>query len=189
MQHHIVVWDPANKYWEGAVVDAIRVNELRGRGVATLPCNPDLFRYAGTSGYSKRAWGAGWPLDTVVPSLVTPLTLYVPFDAPKNVEWAARLMPSGEAIARVEKGHAPSNGILRLAAAEMRGSQYRAVITDHEGKNGVDISRLGKPDEQGGWTVYGRAQIHSSGEGCYGLALYGFAPGMRVAWLAATLST
>lgn len=189
MQHHVVVSDPAGKYWEGAVVDAVRVNELRGRGVATLPCIPDLFRYAGVSGYSKRAWGAGWPLDTVVPSLVCPLTMYVPFDAPKNVEWCARIMPTNEALARVEKGHSASNGVLRLAAGEMRGSQLRAVITDHEGKNNVDVSKLGPPDEQGGWTVYGRAQVHASGEGCYGLALYGFAPGLRIVWLAATLST
>lgn len=189
MQHHIVVEDPARKYWEGAVVDAVRVNELRGRGCATLPCNPDLFRLGGVSGYAKRAWGAGWPLDTIVPSLVCPLTLYVSFDAPKNVEWAARIMPSDEALDRMDRNQPPSNGHLRLAAGEMRGSLHRAVITDHEGKNAVDVAKLGPPDEQGGWTVYGRAQIHANGEGCYALSLYGFAPGMRVAWLAATLST
>jgi hypothetical protein len=64
------------------------------------------------------------------------------------------------------------------------------VVADPQnGGNAVDVNRLGKPDTDGGWTVYGRANLYTPGEGYFGLALYGFAPGMRVAWLAASLTT
>ena len=115
--------------------------------------------------------------------------MYLAFEAPKNVDWCARIMPTKEALDRIEKGQAATQGILRLAGAEARGNQMSGVVTDHDGKNAIDVSKLGKPDENGGWTVYGRAMIHANVEGCFGLALYGFAPGLRVAWLAATLST
>lgn len=187
--HHIVVWDPENLYWEGAIVDAVRMNELRSRGVVTLPCVPDLFRHAGSSGYSKRSWGAGWPLDTITPQLVCPLTMFVTLDAPRQVEWCARLVPSTEAMARIERGAAATQGILRLAASEARGTQLRPALTDNEGKNAIELAKLGAPDRDGGWSVYGRTQIHANMEGAYGLALYGFAPGIRVAWLAASLSS
>ncbi len=82
-----------------------------------------------------------------------------------------------------------AQGVLRLAAAEQRGSQLHASVTDSaEASNAVEVAALGKPDEDGGWTVEGRAFLHATGDGCYGLALYGFAPGLRVVWLAATLT-
>jgi hypothetical protein len=63
-----------------------------------------------------------------------------------------------------------------------------AMVTDHAGKNSVNCGKLGPIDDFGGWTIQGRSQIHVQGEGCYGLALYGFAPGLRVAWAAASLA-
>lgn len=187
--HHVVVWDPAGEYWEGAIVDAVRVSELRAKNIATLPCVPEVFRFAGCSGFAKRSWGSGWPLDTVIPSLICPLTIFSPANPTlRTINWGARLVPSEIGRQRMLQGQRVAQGSLQIAAGEQRGSQMRAAVTDTDRPNAVQIASLGNPDEDWGWTVEGRAVLHSSGEGCYGLALYGFAPGLRVAWLAATLT-
>jgi hypothetical protein len=187
---HVVVWDPSDEYWEGAVVDQIKVNELQGRGAVTLPCKPELFRYAGVSGYSRRSWGSGWPLDTVVPRLVCPLTMFISEDAPKNLNWCARIGPAAEALHRINAGKEAAQGVLRMAGHEQRGTLRTPVVTDGPmSSNTVEISKLGELDAFGGWTVRGRAKIHVMGEGCYGLSLFGFAPGLKILWVAASLST
>lgn len=190
MNHHVVIWDPKDDFWEGALVDAMRVNELRGRGVQTLPCVPELFRIAGVGGFMKRAWGAGWPLESAVPQNVCPLTLHTLGDPYRVLHWTARLMPSAQALANVSAGKAPAQGIMRITADAGRGTGHRGVVADDpvNGGNAVDFSKLGKPDECGGWTVYGRAHLFASGEGYVGLSLYGFGPGMRIAWAAATVT-
>jgi hypothetical protein len=188
--HHVVIWDPDGDYWEGAIVDSQRVNELRARGVALLPCVPEVFRLAGCSGFAKRAWGAGWPLDTVVPAIVCPLTIFAPAQPVlRTLHWSARLVPAESGRARLAAGKEVAQGVLQLAASEQRSGQHRAVVSDsQDGTNAISIASLGKPDAEGGWTVEGRAFLHASSEGFYGLALYGCAPGLRVEWLASTLT-
>jgi hypothetical protein len=186
--NHVIVWDPSGKEKEGTAVPSIRMNELRSKGVATLPCIPDLFALAACSGFSMRKWGRGWPLEQAA-GLGCPLAIFVPYGAPTGVEWCARLIPGADARRRLEKGHEASHGVIRLAAMESRGNVLRPVLTDHEGKNVVDASRIGRPDAAGGWTVYGRAQLHVQGEGIHGIGLYGFAPGLSVEWVAASLAT
>lgn len=190
MQHHVVVWDPSDEYWEGAVIDAQRVNEFRARGMQTLPCVPELFRLAGVGGYTKRAWGAGWPLDTMVPGNVCPLTIYHPGGEFRIIHWTARLMPTPAALARMKAGLSAAQGVLRITADVGRGGGPRATVADDpsHGGNAVQLDQIGKPDRDGGWTVYGRAQIYVHGESYTGLTLYGFGPGMRVAWAAATVT-
>ncbi len=185
--HHVVVWDPEGDYWEGAIVDSQKAVQLAGRGVASLPCVAEVFRFAGVSGFAKRAWGAGWPLDTVVPALVCPLSIYSPGQLP-GLEWCARVVPTESGKANLAAGREVAQGVLRIAAGEHRGLQ-RAVVAEHPARpNAVEIAKLGAPDEDGGWTIYGHALLQTPGEGYYGLSLYGFAPGLRVVWVAATLT-
>lgn len=189
MQYHVVVWDPQGEYSEGSIVGSAKLNELHGRGVCTLPCVPEIFQFAGVSGYSRRGWGSGWPLDTIRPGFVCPLTMFAPLHGPRKLHWAARLMPSDVALERIRRNQDPSQGVLRIAAHEQRGSLLRGAVSDDQGRNAVDCGRLGPVDAYGGWTVGGQSTLNCSGEGCYGLSLFGFAPGLRVAWVAATLAT
>lgn len=175
---HVVIWDPANEYWEGAIVQQALVGDLESRGVALLPCAPELFTQGPFCGFAKRSWGAGWPLDGVSPQATCPLAIYYPGEPFRTLNWMARLVG--------EKGQ----GIpLRLAAGEGRGTIVRPVLQDVGGKNNVvDVANLGDPDENAGWTVKGQTMLSVAGPSMFSLCLYGCARGMRVAWLAATLT-
>ncbi len=173
---HVVLWDPKGEYWEGAIVDGEQVGRLEDRGVVVLPCSPELFSTAAFAGFAKRSWGSGWPLDGAVPVAVCPLAIYYPGEPYRALRWKARLVgKSGQGIP------------LRIAAGEGRGNVVRPVLQDI-GKNCVEIGSLGKPDSNGGWTVGGESLFCASGPGFFSLALYGCAMGMRVAWVAATLT-
>lgn len=175
---HVVVWDPKGEYWEGAVVSGKEVNALETRGVVLLPCIPELFFDAGFAGYAKRAWGSGWPLDSSAPRAACPILLYYPGEPYRRVHWKARLVGT------------PGQGVpLRFAAGETRGNIVRPVVQDvAAANNAVDVASLGAPDAHGGWTVGGTASLGVAAAAAYGFALYGCARGMRVAWLAATLT-
>ncbi len=112
-KQYIVVEDPENSYWEGALVDEQRAGQLRARGVALLPCLPDMFRRSGVGGYARRAWGAGWPLDSAVPRMVAPLTVYLAPEAGTHVYWLARLVCDQELLEKFDQ-------TLRLKAPEKK---------------------------------------------------------------------
>lgn len=175
---HVVVWDPSGEYWEGAIVEQELVPSLVDRGVAVLPAAPELFMQIGFAGYAKRSWGAGWPLDSEIPMAVTPLAIYYPGEPYRTLHWKARLVgKKGQGIP------------LRMAAAEARGNVVRPVLHDFAGKeNAVDIANLPEEDEHGGWTVGGVTRLSVAGPSMFSLCLYGCAPGMRIAWVAATLT-
>jgi hypothetical protein len=180
MNKHVVCWDPSGAFWDGAIVDRERVNDLETKGVALLPCEPEIFSYAGCSGFAKRSWGSGWPLGGAAPQAICPIELYWPGEPFRTIHWKARLLG--------EKGQ----GIpIRLAPAASRGNVVRPVIRDLETKaatNAVDVANLGDADAAGGWTIGGVARIDLGSPCMFGVCLYGVAPGMRVAWLAATLT-
>jgi hypothetical protein len=175
---HVVVWDPKDEYWEGAIVAPETAAHLALRGVALLPCIPELFIQAGFAGFSKRAWGSGWPLDGATPQPVCPMLVFYPGEPHRTVHWKARLVgKSGEGIP------------LRLSAGEGRGNIVRPNLQEIVGRrNAVDVAKLGEPDENGGWTVGGTCALSVASVGAYSVCLYGCAPGMRVVWLAATLT-
>lgn len=179
---HVVVWDPEGTYWEGAVVEEERSNELAARGVVSLPCVPENFGLAGFSGYAKRSWGSGYPLDAQS-STASPLAIFAPGDPHRSLHWAARLVSFADAPET-------RTGQLRLAALSAYWTQNRGTVSEAGGasRNLVEIAKIGKPDEHGGWSVGGKARLDVPMPGFYGLGLYGAALGMRVAWLAVTLT-
>ena len=182
MQNYVVAWDPSGDYWEGAIVDEVRSRQLAARGVVTLPCHPEIFQLAGFAGYARRSWGSGWPLDNAVPQACCKLALFAPGEPYRKVHWAARLVAESTSDQHV--------GLLRLAATEAYWNQHRAVLSEFTGStNVVDLSKIGPADEHGGWIVRGNARFDAPIPGFYGMGLYGNGFGMRVAWLAVTLTS
>ena len=180
----IVVWDSTDDFWEGSLVDDTRAGQLSARGVALLPVAPELFKRSGVGGYMKRSWGAGWPLDSIAPRVVAPLTLFCN-PAHRNIHWKARLVCDASVLAKVEAGER-FEGMLRLTADRGQATPFYAGFSPDPNEPVVDIRKLGKPDADGGWTVGGSGVASIPQEGHYGFALYGAAPGLRVAWVAAS---
>lgn len=182
-QHFIVVHDPKGEYWEGSIVDANRARQLIAHRSVVLPVAPTLF-HVGNGGYSKRAWGAGYPIGFNVPRMLCPLALFCTKEFTK-VNWAARLVVEDELLERVKRGE-KLEGMLRFAADTGSPTPHYATYSSEE--KPLLINALGKPDVEGGWTIGGSGKINIPIEGHYGFALYGMAPGIRVQWSAAALS-
>ena len=93
------------------------------------------------------------------------------------MHWAARILIDGPG--RVD-------GTLRLATdtAQINASAIGlSPITSP-----IQLSTLGEPDEQGGWTIGGKATASIPGAMFIGLQLYGMAQNVRVLWFAASQS-
>ena len=177
----VVVWDPEGTYSDGSLVSPEQAMVLESRGVALLPVEPELFRRAGVSGYMRRGWGAGWPLDYSAPRLVCPLTLFLVAGEKTKINWVIRLMPAQNMLD--EKNHAKTSGTLTLTGDNTVGGG--ALQIQPESKL-FDASQLGAIDEFGGWTTKGRGRVMIPGDGYYAFGLYGALPGIRVAWAALT---
>jgi hypothetical protein len=181
---NIVVWDPSGEYWEGSLVDGDRARQLSLRGVVVLPVVPEFFQHSGVGGYARRAWGAGWPLDSGYPKLVAPLTLYC-MKTTKGIHWAIRLVTDSELAVRARSGESFA-GVLRFSADRSQHTPFYAGITD-DSKPRL-VNDLGPPDAHDGWTILGSGNIMVPQEGHYGFGVYAMAPGLRVAWVAASVT-
>ena len=171
---YIVIDDPELQYYDGALVERARAEQLRTRGCSVLPVDPDLFRQSGVGGYFRRAWGSGWPLDGTHPTMHAPMTL---FCAERHVllHWCARLVRDTVDL---------TTGQLRIAGDPSQHMAGRlAGITPVD--KPIDIKLLGDA-KRGGWVVGGTAKLTVGAEGHYGVALYGYAPGLAVLWAACT---
>jgi hypothetical protein len=174
----VVVEDMSGEYWEGAVVDRQKAHVLEARGVAMLPCVPELFRMSSVAGYSKRAWGAGIAMRALVPEMIAPLTLYcVP--STRGVAWKARLVPDGPRRGQYE-------GFVRFSADSGQRSPMNGAYQEL-GDKPVFVRELASLDEEGGWVVGGKGLASFGVEGHYGFGIWGTAPGIRVVWVAATM--
>lgn len=192
--NHVVVYDPEGKYWDGASVDHKLAARLRQRGAVTLPFMTDMLKWSGVGGWSKRCFGAGLPLDSRAPALVGPLTLYCHPDV-RGLVWAARLVPDmrGGAV-RQDSGMetrpsagVPREGMIRFAADSGQKTPMKGAYNELDEK-ALLVREFGDPDADGGWIVGGRGHTSVSTEGHYGYSLYATAPGLRVAWLAASVA-
>lgn len=184
MSNRIVVWDPSGRFWDGAIVSEFDEARMAGNGCVTLPCNAEEFGLAGNSAFSKRSWGSGWPLP-VSGAHFAPLAVFKAGEGSKVIHWAARLVADDATLARARAGKQTSHGALQIAGAQSRSGQDTPSIY---GQGGVDLSKLGPPDENDGWNLKGTASFSSPHEGTYGVCLYGYGPGMRVQWLAVSLT-
>jgi hypothetical protein len=186
--HHVVVLDPRNEYWEGALVDVETAGALRARRVVTLPIEPELVRRSAIGGYFRRSWGSGWPIGTKVPKMHCPMVLFVAKgDGLRNLHWAARLVPESPEIARLvgEGGHL--TGTLQLTGDSGQPAASSGGFLPGPGAS-VNAALIGPLDEDGGWTVYGTGLIEAPVDEIFSCALYGAVAGMRVAWAAISQS-
>ena len=189
---HVVVWDPSGEYWEGGLVSEAEGRVLRARRVVTLPIEARLVRRGAVGGYFKRGWGAGWPIGSAVPKMACPMMLHVMAgDMLRKLHWAARLVPeSDEAmeaiLARVEAGE-HLVGALRLCPDSGQPGAFSGGFGS-AADTSIDVQKLGKPDEEGGWTVGGTATLQVGVDGFFGCCLFGMMPGISVAWAAVSQS-
>lgn len=182
MNKHIVVWDPKNEYWEGALVASDKLPALKARGAVTLPVEEGLL--AKGAGYAKRAWGAGFPLTSNVPRLACPLSMLV-FREHRMIHWAARVMSDADYDAAMKNPEFRPGGMIRFVGDGSRELTHHLHITPVTPV--IETNSLGPKDERNGWTINGRGEVNPHLDGHCGFALYGYAPGLRVVWLAASL--
>jgi hypothetical protein len=182
MQKHVIVQDPTGNFPPGTLIDDGILGEFVARGIVSLPCEPALFDVAGHSVFAKREYGQGFPLAPT-PGYCCPVSIYLPPGAPKNVHWVARLVPEAKRSV---------SGSVRLVAAMSRGNVYRPNLSEVGNRaNAVVLESLRSSDldSKDGWVVRGGASITgATAEGMYGFSLYGHGLGVRVAWLAISVS-
>lgn len=178
----IVLDDPKGEYWDGALVDEAMAKRLAGRGCCVFPSEPELHRKNAVCGFFKRSWGAGWPLDPTLPKAVCPTMLYV-VPGFTFLHWRARIQLDAALLGDRLTDVPPLEGSLRLvndtAQACTVGGGMSAV-----GDTVVYLSKLGQPDERGGYTIGGSARLNTVMENYHGFALYGVGRGVRVVWCA-----
>ena len=174
--HIVVLHDPSGKHAEGEILTANVAEVAKSKHVVTIPIIPQLLRDNAFAGYAKRAYGRGWTFDAQKAGRGCPLALHVDAEYP-TLHWAARILIDGPG--RVD-------GTLRLATdtAQINASAIGlSPITSP-----IQLSTLGEPDEQGGWTIGGKATASIPGAMFIGLQLYGMAQNVRVLWFAASQS-
>ena len=192
-KQHIVVYDPSDEYWEGALVSAVEAPRLRLQRIVTLPFDARLMAMNAHAGYHRRAWGSGWPIDGVVPRMHCPLGLYAVVSLANEVArfstitWAARLVPSAKTLLDAVRGGTKLSGSIRLAPdGSQRGSFPAPIAAQGQADLLVTADKLGMPDVDDGWTVYGRGRMDPPGDCFVAFGLFGQIPGLRVAWAAVT---
>lgn len=185
MNKQVVVYDPKNEYWEGGLIEQELANKLAARGVITLPLSVDSLRLSGVAGWMKRAWGSGYPIDTGIPQVHCPMTLFCTPDH-QVISWVARLQVEPSLVGRLREGD-HLLGQIRLTQDTGQHTPFHVGLTQNS--NPVDATKLPAPDDDGGWFVNGTARLMAPQDGHYGFGLYGAMTGVRVAWAAVSLAS
>lgn len=186
-EYEVVVHDPSGKYWDGSLVLAASSGMLRSEGGITLPIDAKQVTQGGASGWYKRAWGAGWPLDYPTPQLACRMLLSVP-QGESTVHWAAMLL-AGQAVqdmvAEPNKLSMLGNGTVSFTS-----DQQPSLLTATYSPNSQPVSLKGLEKElragKGTCIVRGFGSVRAERAGVHGFAIFGSMPGMRVAWAAAS---
>lgn len=187
MTQFIVVEDRTGEWWEGALVDQARARQLEAKGVVLLPVVPDLFKRSGVGGFTKRAWGSGWMLDSLHPRVVCPLTMFCAQQYTK-LSWAAKVIPTPEMLKKLER-NVPEllQGFIKIAADAGQAIAYKAGVSPTEDFLVKDLTAK-KLTEDGAFILRGTAKLSLPADAHYGFALYAMATGLGVVWLAASQS-
>lgn len=184
-EYEVVVHDPTGTYWDGSLIQSTMKSMLATKGGVSLPIDAKTVTQGGASGWYKRAWGAGWPMDYPSSQLACRMLLAVP-QGECVVNWAAMLVagpPIEEMLKVPDKLALMGNGILSLASDQQPSLQTATYTptTQPVGLKGLEKDlRAGK----GTCIVQGRGAVRAERSGVHGFAIYGTMPGMRVAWAA-----
>lgn len=176
--NYVVLHDPKGKFAEGQVTDPHHARNLKLDGAALLPVFDKIIGKHGCSGFFSRHWGTGTTYHPVIANRGCPMSLFLVNEPNVNtLYWCARIVPNGE----VDE---PS-GQLRLMPDSSTGTNGVCGF-NMSPTNCADLSKLGEPDSEGGWNVYGSVPISIQMNGVQSLMLYGFARGYKVLWTAVT---
>lgn len=175
MNLEYVLYDPKGDYKTCALVEEVQAYELRKRGCATIPVDPDLFLLNGVAGFEMRHWGMGAIAPPRPGRIGTPLVVYRQVGYSK-LHWRAWIRP-------IAGGDAPT-GDLRIIAdtAQLEvaplGLAADGAFIDITTKGGAIQAN---PD---GICIGGECNVPPSQSGYMGLAIYGQGRLWRVAWVA-----
>ena len=174
---HVVVIEDLNGHeHEGKIATGNAGEVLATKPlIALLPVEPQLVMRGALAGWAKRCYGEGWKYDPMKAARGCPLVLHVLEGFPV-INWIARVECDPE-CGRV-------SGTLRIASDTAQAGAHAAGLMP-EGSS-IDLTKLGDPDEHGGWFVAGRARMIIQGEQMLALQLYGMLSGARVRWFAAS---
>ena len=180
MSQFIILEDPQNRYWRGALVEREKAHALQAQGVISMPVEPTLFHTNAVAGFFRRDWGGGW----AIPQMAGPCGPMVMHVIPNlhTVNWVACIVGTPALLAEVAAGKKPI-GLLRLVTdSGQRGLQSGGLSNQEESV--IDVSTVGDPSPEGTWIIRGRGRIDASTDLLLGFTLYGHAHEMRVAWAA-----
>ena len=179
-KQHIVLEDPKNEYWPGALITVERALALQSRGVVTQPVIPELFHHGALGGFFRRDWGSGWSIPAT-PGPCAPMAMFT-VTAVEGIRWTAKLIATQVMLEEIKQGKRPV-GMLRLVADGNQAGSSGGCLSNNE-DSVVDLSKLGEPDADGTWTVHGSARVNVPTDLLIGYTLYGYAREMRVVWAA-----
>jgi hypothetical protein len=184
---YIVVEDRTGDWWEGALVDDVRGRQLESRGVVVLPVVADLFKKSGVGGFHKRAWGAGWTIDSLTPRIVCPLTMFCA-QSLNRLNWVAKVIPSEELLGTLKR-EVPElvQGFVKICADSSQSISYRAGVTPDVELMLKDLTPKNLTDD-GAFILKGTAKLSLPSDAHYGFGLYTMGSGLRVVWSAISQS-
>lgn len=170
-QPKVVVWDPSGQIPEGRIVsNATTVELLEQQGVVLMPVDAELVYRMPIAGYFRKAYGDGWRFDEMVGRRGCPLLLYIEPDR-TFIHWRALVVPIGSDV----------QGVLRLTTdSALPGALSGGLSATAEA---VNLAELGEPGKYG-WVIGGSTRMNCTGEGYFGLSLYGACKGIAVKWAA-----
>lgn len=168
---NVVLHDPENRFYSGALINSQMAEMYKARGVETLPVNAEKLRANGVSGFVMKHYGSGWVFNAFSPSMACPLVFFAS-PGPSRIHWKALL--------RKEKG-AMTNGFIRLVGDTSQMHVSGAPLGD---SNMVNLDKL--PEDSDRIVVGGTCTLSMTGHHFVGLGLYGKGSGASVLWLAVT---
>jgi hypothetical protein len=184
MNKFISVWDPSGEIIDGTLFDPQTASQKAAHGVVMLSTDVGVHRDHAHGAFAKRSWGTGLPADDL-PGMryFAPIALYGEPNHTK-LSWAARIRPV--AASDVSGALIGINGQCSLhpLAGQRGGMQLAYAVNEMP----LALTALGPPDEHGGWTLKGTANVTIAGPGFYAFALAGTVMGVRVMWVATTFS-
>lgn len=177
IDRHVVLYDPSDHFWEGALIDPANASQVEAKGVATLPVMTESIGLNGAGGYAKRAWGSGWPLKAH-PSATAKVVLFVR-PGIERFHWKVRIRhqqgPGGDLHGQI-RFCPDASQLLTTASGLSAGGEQGA---------GFDLRKLeGMEESNAAWHVGGTFGMRVADYGYVGFAVFGHGAGFSIEWAA-----
>lgn len=180
MGHVIVADGGMSGYAEGSLLTDNVAEAARSKGAVLLPVDVSLFGPGSIAGigYSRRAWGGGYPMDSVSSKLHAPLVTYV-HEGASEMHWALAVRFKGEPNGRVQ---------VNIDSNQAGTGRFGMSHRNNPVVNLVELAREGKARPDGSWLIEGSAGLSVGSSGYAGIAIYGAGQEVNILWMAASLT-